>query len=140
MQMFASEPCGATYYLSPSLRSMPKTNNFNPFLRPSQIFLTICLLAVCGSNVFPQTGNTKTAPSSPPAATNKNEPAQPSRRVVSSSKASQTVIDPSLPDDAAVLKMLEPYSGKVRALDAVIGQLDGELKKAGLGAGNLGNL
>jgi 2',3'-cyclic-nucleotide 2'-phosphodiesterase (5'-nucleotidase family) len=35
--------------------------------------------------------------------------------------------------------MLEPYSVKVRALDVVIGKLDGELKRSALGAGTLGN-
>ncbi|HEV7396941.1 MAG TPA: 5'-nucleotidase [Pyrinomonadaceae bacterium] len=35
--------------------------------------------------------------------------------------------------------MLDPYTSKVRALDVVIGQLDGELRKAGYGGGTLGN-
>ena len=35
--------------------------------------------------------------------------------------------------------MLKPYSGKVRALNVVIGKLDGELRKSGVGAGSLGN-
>ena len=35
--------------------------------------------------------------------------------------------------------MLKPYSGKVRALNVVIGKLEGELRKAGVGAGSLGN-
>jgi 2',3'-cyclic-nucleotide 2'-phosphodiesterase (5'-nucleotidase family) len=34
--------------------------------------------------------------------------------------------------------MLAPYSGKVRALSVVIGQLDGPLKKESVGAGSLG--
>jgi 2',3'-cyclic-nucleotide 2'-phosphodiesterase (5'-nucleotidase family) len=34
--------------------------------------------------------------------------------------------------------MLEPYSGKVRALSNVIGQLDGRLEKGEVGAGSLG--
>ena len=54
-------------------------------------------------------------------------------------EATQTAIDSSLPDDAAVDKMLEGYSPKVRALDQPIGKLTGDLKKGGVGAGSLGN-
>ena len=53
-------------------------------------------------------------------------------------RSSQTAIDSSIPADEAVEKMLEPYSGKVRALSNVIGQLDGTLKKGDVGAGSLG--
>ncbi len=35
--------------------------------------------------------------------------------------------------------MLEPYSAKVRALEVVIGKLEGELSKSSIGAGTLGN-
>ena len=35
--------------------------------------------------------------------------------------------------------MLEPYSAKVRALEVVIGKLEGELSKSPIGAGTLGN-
>jgi 2',3'-cyclic-nucleotide 2'-phosphodiesterase (5'-nucleotidase family) len=55
------------------------------------------------------------------------------------STASQTVVDAGISDDPGVDKMLEAYSGKVRALDVVIGKLEGELKKGGMGAGTLGN-
>ena len=51
----------------------------------------------------------------------------------------QTVVDASIPDDAAVEKMLAPYSGKVRALNVVIGRLERPLKKESVGAGSLGN-
>lgn len=51
----------------------------------------------------------------------------------------QTVVDASIPDDPAVEQMLKPYSDKVRALNVVIGRLDGALKKDGVGAGTLGN-
>jgi len=54
-------------------------------------------------------------------------------------KATQTAIDSGLPDDATVDKMLEAYSPKVRALDQPIGNLIGDLKSGGLGAGSLGN-
>jgi 2',3'-cyclic-nucleotide 2'-phosphodiesterase (5'-nucleotidase family) len=51
----------------------------------------------------------------------------------------QTVIDAKIPDDDAVEKMLAPYSGKVRALNVVIGRLERPLKKESVGAGSLGN-
>ena len=45
-------------------------------------------------------------------------------------------IDSTVPGDAAVDKMLEAYSPKVRALDEIIGKLKGDLKKGGVGAGS----
>lgn len=51
----------------------------------------------------------------------------------------QTVIDAKIPDDDAVEKMLAPYSGKVRALNVIIGRLERPLKKESVGAGSLGN-
>lgn len=48
-------------------------------------------------------------------------------------------VDSTVPDDAAVDKMLKAYSPKVRALDQVIGKLKGDLAKGGVGAGSLGN-
>jgi 2',3'-cyclic-nucleotide 2'-phosphodiesterase (5'-nucleotidase family) len=54
-------------------------------------------------------------------------------------RASETLVDGSVPDDPALVKMLEPYGAKVRALDVVIGKLEAELKKGSVGGGNLGN-
>jgi 2',3'-cyclic-nucleotide 2'-phosphodiesterase (5'-nucleotidase family) len=51
----------------------------------------------------------------------------------------QSAVDSTISDDAAVDKMLKAYSPKVRALDQPIGKLKGDLKKVGLGAGSLGN-
>ena len=53
-------------------------------------------------------------------------------------RSSQTVVDSRIPDDDAVEKMLAPYSGKVRALNVVIGRLEAPLKKEPVGAGSLG--
>ena len=52
---------------------------------------------------------------------------------------SETQVDSSIKDDAAVEKMLGAYSPKVRELSTVIGTLKGELRKGGVGAGSLGN-
>lgn len=54
-------------------------------------------------------------------------------------RATETLIDSSIPDDPSVDQMLAAYSPKVRELDTVIGTLKGELRKGGIGAGSLGN-
>ena len=54
-------------------------------------------------------------------------------------RATQTLVDSSIPDDAAVNKMLEVYSPKIRGLNDIIGKLKGDLRKGGVGAGSLGN-
>jgi 2',3'-cyclic-nucleotide 2'-phosphodiesterase (5'-nucleotidase family) len=54
-------------------------------------------------------------------------------------RVSEVLVDASIPDDPALEKMLAPYSGKVRALEVVIGKLEVELKKDPVGGGNLGN-
>ena len=53
-------------------------------------------------------------------------------------RSSQTVVDAGIPDDDAVEKMLAPYSGRVRALNVVIGKLERPLKKESVGGGSLG--
>ncbi|HEX6729469.1 MAG TPA: 5'-nucleotidase C-terminal domain-containing protein [Pyrinomonadaceae bacterium] len=54
-------------------------------------------------------------------------------------KTSQTIIDATIPNDAAVEKIIGSYAEKVRELSVVIGTLEGELKKSGVGASSLGN-
>ena len=56
-----------------------------------------------------------------------------------SARVTETQVDASIKDDLAVDQMLAVYGPKVRALDVVIGKLKGELRKAGIGAGSLGN-
>ena len=53
-------------------------------------------------------------------------------------RASQSVIDASIPEDAEVQKIIAPYSEKVTELSKVIGKLEGGLDKTGAGAGTLG--
>ena len=72
------------------------------------------------------------------AAQEKASDRQPSTPQIQS-KASKTVVDASIPADPALDDIVKPYSGRVRELEVVIGNLDGELKKGGLGAGSLGN-
>ena len=54
-------------------------------------------------------------------------------------RATESAIDASVADDPAVDKMLTEYSPKVRELDVVIGHLQGEMRKFGIGAGSMGN-
>ena len=54
-------------------------------------------------------------------------------------KASQSVIDSSIPDDPAVGQLVGVYSERVKALGTVIGSLEGVLKRGGAGAGTMGN-
>jgi 2',3'-cyclic-nucleotide 2'-phosphodiesterase (5'-nucleotidase family) len=54
-------------------------------------------------------------------------------------KASQTVVDSNIPDDPGLVKLLAPYSEKVRALSTIIGTLDGSLTKTPIGAGTVGH-
>lgn len=89
------------------------------------------LLLLCGMTalaIAPATAQQKTSSQT-----------RPCRRPPCVTRTGQTIVDAKLPDDAAVERMLEPYSGKVRALNVVIGKLDGELRKSGIGAGSLGN-
>ena len=65
-------------------------------------------------------------------------PATPAPAKVST-RPSRSVIDAGVPDDPDVEKMLAPYSEKVRELSKVIGRLEGDLNKTGVGAGSLGN-
>jgi 2',3'-cyclic-nucleotide 2'-phosphodiesterase (5'-nucleotidase family) len=66
-------------------------------------------------------------------------PGEASGDVKAKTRASETLIDGNIPEDPVVNKLLEPYGAKVRALEVVIGKLEGDLKKGGMGGGTLGN-
>lgn len=53
-------------------------------------------------------------------------------------KASETLVDSSVPDDPDIEKLLQPYREKISALTVVIGKLEGNLTKSTIGAGTLG--
>ena len=123
---------------------MSKTINFHFQASVTRICLAILLLAVCVPGLIAQESSASGLAQSPASAEGNNKTsARSSKRAPKTaegnSKTSQMVIDSSLPDDPALNKLLEPYSGKVRALDVVIGKLDGELTKGGLGGGTMGN-
>jgi 2',3'-cyclic-nucleotide 2'-phosphodiesterase (5'-nucleotidase family) len=54
-------------------------------------------------------------------------------------QASRLVVDESIKADPDVEKMLAPYAEKVRELSQVIGRLEGDLSKTGVGGGSLGS-
>jgi len=53
-------------------------------------------------------------------------------------RASRLQVDESIPADPDVEKLLAPYREKVTELTKVIGRLEGDLKKNGVGGGSLG--
>ncbi|MFN2529687.1 MAG: 5'-nucleotidase C-terminal domain-containing protein [Pyrinomonadaceae bacterium] len=55
-------------------------------------------------------------------------------------QVTETLIDSTIGNDPAVSKLLEKYSERVHALATVIGTVDGEFNKSGIGGGSLGNL
>ncbi len=54
-------------------------------------------------------------------------------------RATTRPVDESVPDDPAVIQAIAPYRARVAALQIVIGRLERELRKNGMGAGSLGN-
>ena len=79
------------------------------------------------------------AAAAPPAIGQAAAPAPAAKPADIRANAKNTSIDSTIPDDAAVEKMLGTYTPKVRALDTVIGKLKGDLRKGGVGSGSLGN-
>ena len=64
-------------------------------------------------------------------------PAKSSQKKVNE-RASLLPVDASVPADKDVEKMVAPYSEKVSELTKVIGRLEGDLNKTGVGGGSLG--
>ena len=93
--------------------------------RRTLLLSTILALMVFAFSAPPSTAQVATQPAPAPVDAN--------------ARASQTLVDSTIPDDSAVNKMLEAYTPKVRGLSAVIGKLRGDLRKGGVGAGSLGN-
>jgi 2',3'-cyclic-nucleotide 2'-phosphodiesterase (5'-nucleotidase family) len=103
---------------------------------PIRILLFIAALIVFVAPARAQTTAIQPCDATPtPAA----KPATASAPAKVGVRTTQTTVDAKIPDDDAVEKMLAPYSGKVRALNVVIGTLDGNLKKEPVGSGTLGN-
>jgi 2',3'-cyclic-nucleotide 2'-phosphodiesterase (5'-nucleotidase family) len=95
--------------------------------------LSILALMIFAVPVFGQGTAIEPCPATPAKPGVTNAPAK------ISTKATRPVVDASVPPDPTVEKMLAPYSERVRELSKVIGRLEGELTKKGVGAGSLGN-
>lgn len=97
--------------------------------KPIKIFLCVIALTVLAVPVFGQGAAIEPCPATPAPA--KPGTTQPRARLLS--------VDSTVPDDPEVLKIIAPYSEKVRELSKVIGRLEGGLSKTGVGGGTLGN-
>lgn len=97
--------------------------------KPIKIFLCVIALTVLAVPVFGQGAAIEPCPATPAPA--KPGTTQPRARLFS--------VDSTVPDDPEVLKIIAPYSEKVRELSKVIGRLEGGLSKTGVGGGTLGN-
>ena len=98
--------------------------------------LLFIVLLVTTSNIFAQSPAIEPCQASPTPKPGTSASTTPTKV---DAKASQTLIDSSIPADPGIEKLLAPYAEKVQALSLVIGTLDGNLTKTGVGAGSLGH-
>jgi 2',3'-cyclic-nucleotide 2'-phosphodiesterase (5'-nucleotidase family) len=105
---------------------------------PNYSLRTLLLIVALAAFITPALGQTTVIQpcDATPSAT---KPTTSNAPVKTDVRASQTVIDDSIPPDPEIEKLLAPYSAKVRALSLVIGRLELPLKKEPVGAGPLGN-
>lgn len=103
------------------------------------ITITFLLAAVCALTAPTRTAHGQagqerqsTAPATPSPS---NAPAPRDINV----RAGVRAIDASVPDDPAVTEAIAPYRARVAELEIVIGRLERELRKGGMGGGSLGN-
>jgi 2',3'-cyclic-nucleotide 2'-phosphodiesterase (5'-nucleotidase family) len=127
-QEFAYVPRGATYYASSSFRS-----NMKRFKRITRALLCAVALSVFVVPALAQSPAIEPCPATP------SKPAIPGKQQQIDTRARLLEIDASVPDDPDVVKLLAPYSERVRELSKVIGRLEGGLNRKGAGAGPLGN-
>jgi len=102
--------------------------------RVALLVLSLLLLSLSATIGVAQTGaGTAPAPAKPQAQAPASKTADPAPR------GTESLVDSTIANDPGVDKMLDAYSPKVRELEVVVGKLNGELKKTGVGAGGLGN-
>ena len=113
-----------------TMQALPSGQMINKKFR---MFLCLVALTVLAVPVFGQGAAIQPCPATPaPAKPGASQPRPKTR-------ARLLQVDASVPDDPEVLKIIAPYSERVRELSKVIGRLDGGLKKTGVGGGTLGN-
>ena len=98
--------------------------------------LLVCLFLLCAQPLWAQAGGTTTAPAHKHQTKSHSSTAAAAKPKV---KASERVIDSSIPEDPAVNAVIAPYSARVRALNVVIGKLSADLIRSGMGGGAMGN-
>jgi 2',3'-cyclic-nucleotide 2'-phosphodiesterase (5'-nucleotidase family) len=116
------------------IRSQVTFSNARAFCRAA---LLLFALAFWSADALAQSAAAEPSPASPNSSKTVSPAAESSTGIKAS--VSETLIDASIPEDPAVMKMLEPYRAKVAELEVIIGRLEGELRKGGVGAGSLGN-
>ena len=104
--------------------------NMHSFSRVSRELLRALALIVFVVPVFGQGAAIEPCQATP-------SPAKSSAQKVNE-RARLLPVDASVPADKDVEKMLAPYSEKVNELTKVIGRLEGDLSKTGVGGGSLG--
>lgn len=108
------------------MQALPSGQMINELVKT---FLCVIALVVLAVPVFGQGAAIEPCPATP-------APAKPG---TTQPRGRPLPVDSSVPDDPAVLKIIAPYSEKVRELSKVIGRLEGGFSKTGVGGGTLGN-
>jgi len=101
--------------------------------RKNKTLLLVLAFAIFVVPVFGQQAAIEPCPATPAKLGVTNAPTKITTR------SRRLAVDASVPGDPAVENMLAPYSERVRELSKVIGRLESELDKKGVGAGSLGN-
>lgn len=113
-----------------TMQALPSGQMINKKIKTFLCVISLTFLAV---PAFGQGAAIEPCPATPaPAKPDTSQPRPETR-------ARLLPVDSSLPDDPDVVKIITPYEEKVRELSKVIGRLDGDLKKSGVGGGSLGN-
>ena len=108
--------------------------NMHNFSRVSRELLRALVLLAFVVPVFGQGAAIEPCQATPTPAKSGNTQQQ-----ASAPRASLVPVDAGVPADKDVEKILAPYSAKVNELSKVIGRLEGNLSKTGVGGGSLGN-
>lgn len=95
------------------------------------------IILIASPDLFAQSTAIEPCEATPTPKSNAAKPANSPAKV--DIKASRIIVDSTLANDEAVELMLRPYREKVTALSTVIGRLEGEMKKTGVGGGTMGN-
>jgi len=107
--------------------------NMHSFSRVSRELLRALALMVFVVPVFGQGAAIEPCQATPA------KPGVSSSQQQAGARASLLPVDANVPADKDLEKMLAPYSEKIGELSKVIGRLEGDLSKTGVGGGSLGN-